>query len=422
MANAFTKQEQVMFDDMVEGFDDALIIGKLATLYNSGLSAEDMERARDQFWIPAPLIGSSFNGFDQTANFGDLTETQVPVSIGYHKSDPRKLSAKNLRNESVLKQWGKVARQKLASDVNFALFQTVALQGSVVVKRTGAATGYDDVSLADAALTEIGAPLADRAMVLSPRTANLMAGDLAKRGTFNGEVQNAYERATLGIDVAGFDVYKNDQSLALAVAGGGATTVNGANQYFTPKATVVDNLGVEQNVDNRYSDLVITAAAYANIKAGDAFAIAGVNSVHMISKQDTGQLQTFRVISKPAANTIRVAPAIISGQGATRPELEYQNVTATPANGAVITWLNTATAPLNPFFVRDALLLIPGSFSVDPEDGWQVMRARTDLGVGITYTRQGEINDLSVKARFDIDFGTSLTNPQLAGVELFNQV
>lgn len=421
MVNAFTKQEQIMFDDMVEGFDDALVIGKLATLYDLGMSPEQQERARDTFWIPAPLIGSSFNGFDQTANFGDLTETEVQVSIGYHKSDPRKLSAKNLRNQTVLTQWGKAARQKLASDVNYALFQTVALQGSIVVKRTGAATGYDDVSLADAAMTEIGVPMGDRAFVASPRTANLMAGDLAKRGTFNGAVQNAYERATLGVDVAGFGVYKNDQSLSLAVAGGGATTVNGANQYYVPKATVVDNLGVEQNVDNRYSDLVITAAAYANIKAGDAFTIAGVNSVHMISKQDTGQLQTFRVISKPAANTIRVAPAIISGQGATRPEVEYQNVTATPGNGATITWLNTATAPLNPFFVKDSLLLLPGSYSVDPDDGWQVMRARTDLGIGITYTRQGEINDLSVKARFDVDFGTALTNPQLAGVELFNQ-
>jgi hypothetical protein len=42
------------------------------------------------------------------------------------------------------------------------------------------------------------------------------------------------------------------------------------------------------------------------------------------------------------------------------------------------------------------------------------MRATTDLGVAITYTRQGEINDLSVKARWDVDFGTALTNPQMA--------
>jgi hypothetical protein len=409
-----------MFDDMVERFDDALIIGKLATKYPVP-AAEAMERAKDQFWIPAPMIGSTFNGFDQTSNFGSLTESEIAVSIGYHKSDPRLLSAKNLRNETVLKQWGKAARQKLASDINYALFQTVALQGSVVVKRTVAATGYDDVSLADAALTEIGAPLSDRAFVASPRTANLMAGDLAKRSTFSGAAQNAYERAQLGIDVAGFDVYKNDQSLSLAAATGGATTVNGANQYYTPVANAVDALGQTVNVDNRYSNLTITATTYANIKVGDAFTITGVNSVHMISKQDTGQLQTFRVVGKPSANVIQVAPAIISGQGATRPELEYQNVTATPANGATITWLNTVTAPLNPFFVRDTLLLLPGSFSVDPEDGWQTMRATTDLGISIQYTRQGQINDLSVKARFDIDFGTALTAPNMAGVELFNQ-
>jgi hypothetical protein len=146
-----------------------LIIGKLATLYPVP-GPEAMERAKDQFWIPAPLIGSTFNGFDQTANFGSLTETEIAVSIGFHKSDPRTLSSKNLRNSTVMTNWGKAARQKLASDINFALYQRVALEGSVVVKRTVAATGYDDVSLAEAALTEIGAPMSDRAFVPSPRT------------------------------------------------------------------------------------------------------------------------------------------------------------------------------------------------------------------------------------------------------------
>lgn len=420
MANAFTKQEQIMFDDMVANFDDQLIIAKEATVYDVP-DASEMERARDQFWIPAPMIGSTFSGFDQTANFGDLTETSIPVSIGYHRSDPRKFSSKNLRNESALRAWGKAARQKLASDVNFYLFQTVALQGSVTVKRTVSPTGYDDVSIADAALTEIGAPMQDRKMFLAPRVANLMAGNLAARNESTSRSSDAYSKARINSGIAGFDVFKNDQSIQLTAATGGAVTVNGANQYWVPKATTTDNLGVDQNVDNRYSDLIVTGGTYANIKAGDAFTIAGVNSVHLISKQDTGQLQTFRVISKPAANTIRIAPAIISGQGGTRPEVEYQNVTATPGSTAAITWLNTTTAPVNPFFVKDSLLLLPGSFSVDPEDGWQVMRARTDAGIGVTYTRQGEINDLSVKARFDIDFGTALTVPNLAGIELFNQ-
>lgn len=420
MANAFTKQEQVIFDEMIEGFDDALVIAKSARILDP-LGDEQMERASDRFWLPAPMISASYDGFDQTSNFGDMTETEVPVSIGYHKSVPNKFSAKNLRVESALREKARSAKQKLSSDINLALYNRVALEGSIFVKRTVAPTGFDDIALADAAMTEIGVPLGDRFYFAAPRVANGMAGDLAKRSTFTGEVQNAYERARIGIDIAGFDVRKNDQSIRLAAATGGASAVDGANQYWVPKATQTDSLGETLNIDNRYSDLLIEDGTYANIKAGDAFTIAGVNSVHLITKQDTGQLQTFRVISKPAANTIRVAPAIISGQGGTRPELEYQNVTATPADEAAITWLNTVTAEINPFFVKGSLLLVPGSFIVDPEDGWSVMRARTDLGVGITYTRQAEINDLSVKARWDIDFGTSLLNPQFAGAEMFNQ-
>jgi hypothetical protein len=422
MANAFTREEQVAFDNMLEGFDDALVIAKAATIDRTLMAAEAAERSGDRFWVPAPLISASYDGFDQTANFGDSTELSVPVTIGYHKSSPIKLSAKNLRNEGFLQNKARSAKQKLASDINLALYNTVALQGSIFVKRTVAPTGFDDVALADAAMTEAGVPMGDRFFFAAPRVANAMAGNLASRQTFSGDVKDAYERARLGVDIAGFDVYKNDQSIRLAAATGGVTTVNGANQYWTPKATSTAGTGEIANVDNRYSNLIVTAAVYANIKAGDAFTIAGVNSVHMITKQDTGQLQTFRVISKPAANTIQIAPAIISNGGGTRPELEYQNVSATPANGAAITWLNTAAAEMNPFFKKETLLLVPGSYTVDPDDGWQVMRATTDLGVAITYTRQGEINDLSVKARWDVDFGTALLNPQMAGVEMFNQV
>jgi hypothetical protein len=118
---------------------------------------------------------------------------------------------------------------------------------------------------------------------------------------------------------------------------------------------------------------------------------------------------------------IRIAPAIISNGGSTIAGKEYQNVTATPANGAALTWLNTTTAEVNPFFTRGSLLLVPGSFSVDPDVGWVTMRATTPIGIAVQYTRQGEINDLSVKARWDIDFGTSLLNPQMAGAMMFSQ-
>jgi hypothetical protein len=420
MANAFTRQEQAIFDEVLEGFDDALVAAKTATIFNP-LDAEEQARAGDRFWLPMPQIAASFDGFDQTSNFGDLTELSVPVSIGYHKVVPQKFSAKELRVESALRNRGVAAKQKLASDVNMAIFNTVALQGSVFVKRTVAPTGFDDIALADAAFSEVGVPMGDRVYLAAPRVANAMAGNLAARATDNSRDRDAYANARINSDIAGFDVIKNDQTVRLTAATGGAILVNGANQYLEPHATSTAATGEVGNVDNRYSDLVVDGGTYANIKAGDAFTIAGVNSVNMITKQDTGQLQTFRVISKPAANTIRIAPAIISNGGATRAGAELQNVTATPADNAALTWLNTTTAELNPFFMRGSLLLVPGTYAVDPEDGWQVMRAKTDLGIAITYTRQGEINDLSVKARWELDFGTALTNPQMAGVEMFGQ-
>lgn len=422
MPNNFTRQEQTIFDEVLEGFDAGLITAKAATVFNP-LDAQEQARAGDRFWLPMPQIAASYDGFDQTSNFGDLTELSVPVNIGFHKVVPQKFTSKDLRVESALRNRATAARQKLQSDVNMALFNTVALQGSVFSKRTVAPTGFDDIALADAQFSEIGVPMGDRVYLASPRVANSMAGNLASRATDNSRDRDAYANARINSDIAGFDVLKNDQTVRLAAAAGGAVTVGAAGQYHEPAATTTGANGEVGNVDNRYSNLVLTAAVgnYAGIKAGDAFTIAGVNSINAITKEDTGQLQTFRVISKPAANTIQIAPALISNGGNTRAGAEYKNVSATPAAGAAITWLNTTTAEINPFFMKGALLLVPGSYAVDPEDGWQVMRARTDLGIGITYTRQGEINDLSVKARWELDFGTSLTNPMMAGAQMFGQ-
>lgn len=419
MATSFTKQEQVMFDKVIEGFDDMLVISKAFDLYDP-LSAQEAVNAQDKFWVPAPMIGKSYDGFDQSANFDGLTQLNVPASVGYHKAIPKTLSSKNLRNTYAMEQFGRAAKQKLASDVNLACFNTAALYGSLVSARSGAATGFDDVADLDARMTRIGVPTDGRVAFYCPTDMNKMAGNLASRAEDSKRSRDAYEKALVNSDVAGFEVFKNDQEIRLAAATGGATAVNGANQRTVPAATVT-SAGVTENKDNRYTDLVVNGGTYANIKIGDAFTLNGVGEIHLITKQATGYSKTFRVIDKPAANTIRVWPAIVDAAEGSIASLEYANVTAGPGGTAAFTYLNTQAAPMNPFFRREALILIPGSYAVDPEDGWQVMRATTDLGVGITYTRQGAINDLSVKARWDLDFGTALLNPEMAGVQLFNQ-
>jgi len=418
MANGLTKQEIVMFDQMIDGFDDMLVIAKGAEKFPAP-AAQDMSRARDQFWIPAPMIGRSYTGTDATGHFGDVTQINVPVNVGNHEHAAKAFSTYDLRNEYVLNQWQKSVKQKLASDVNLSILNTAALLGGTFVKRTAAATGYDDVAECDARFTEIGVPTADRMAFFAPRVMNSMAGNLASRAEATSRSSNAYEKALVGSDIAGFETYKLDQSINLAAATGGAVTVNGANQRTVPAATLIDPTYGENNKDNRYTDLVVTGGTYANIKIGDAFTLTGVNSVHMITKGDTGQLKTFRVVGKPAANTIRIYPAIIFGT--TDAEVEYQSVTALPASGASLTWLNTTAAPLNTFFRKEAVLLVPGSFVVENGSGVISVSATTELGIQLIYTRSTSISTLAQNARFDIRWGTALTNPEMAGTVLFGQ-
>lgn len=418
MANSLTKQEIVMFDKLVDGFDDALVIAKGAETFPVP-NAQDMSRARDQFWIPAPMIGRSYSGTDATGHFGDVTQLNVPVNVGNHEHVAKSFTSYDLRNEYALNQWGKSAKQKLASDVNLSILNTVALQGANFIKRTGAATGFDDVAEADARFTEIGVPQGDRLAFFAPRVMNAMAGNLASRSEATSRSSNAYEKALVAEDIAGFQVYKLDQSINLAAATGGAVTVNGASQKTVPAATTSDATYGENNKDNRYTDLAVTGGTYANIKIGDAFTMPGVNSVNMITKQDTGQLQTFRVIGKPSAGVIRIYPAIIFGTSDA--EVEYQTVTALPVTTNALTWLNTTTAPMNTFFRKESLLLIPGSFVVENGSGVISVSATTELGIQVIYTRSTNINTLAQNARFDIRWGTALTNPQMAGTEMFGQ-
>ncbi|MEC6393362.1 P22 phage major capsid protein family protein [Acinetobacter pittii] len=417
MSNSFSKEERVAFEDMLEGFQDQLVLSKLVNKYR--MSDVEAERSNNTIWRPMPYIATSYDGMDQTGNFKDKTQLSVPATIGYKKSSPWILDAQELRDQLQENRLGDAAKQKLASDINLAVSKVASLQGTLVVKRTGAATGFDDVALADAIMNEQGIPMNDRRIALATRDYNSMAGDLAKRQNVVGKVQTAYDRAYIG-DVAGFDAFKLDYSERLGAATATGVTIGAANQFYVPKATSTAATGEVGNVDNRYQTITVAVTGGA-LKEGDAFTITGVESVHQITKQATGQLKTFRVVKVNSATSIVISPPIVSAQGASEAEKQYQNVSATPANGAVITMLNTATAYANPFWHRDAIELIPARYAVPTNAGAAVLRATTDQGIELVFQKQYDINTMKTKYRLDTMFGVVMVNPEMAGIELFNQ-
>lgn len=421
MANEFSKEEVVAFDKMLEGFEDGLIMSRNVSTFETNMQV--MERANDTIWRPSPYILSSYDGSDATANFKDVTQLSVPATIGYQKHVPLQLTQKQLRDQMQEGRLGKSAAQRLASDINVSVSNVAALQGTLVVKRTAAASGFDDIAQADSLMNEQGIMQGDRYVALSSRDYNSMANNLAGRQTLNGKTLTAYEKAYMG-ENAGFETYKLDYSYRLAAALGTTVTVNGANQYHTPVATSTATTGETSNVDNRYQNLTI-AVTSGTVAIGDCFTIAGVYAVHHITKQSTGQLKTFRVVDivsgAGGSGVVKISPAIVSNGGGTPAEAQYQNVDSTPADGAAITWLNTVAAPANPFWHKDSIEILPASLGIPSDSGAAVLRSTVDNGIEVVMQKFYDINTGLTKYRWDVLYGVANVNPEMNGIMLFSQ-
>lgn len=420
--NAFSKEERVAFETMLEGYQDALVMSRNVSIYRTDM--QDMERAKDIIWRPMPYILPSYTGMDQTANFNDKTQLSVPATIGFSSSVPWQMDAKELRDALQENRLGEAARQRVSSDINVSVLNVASLQGTLIVKRTAAASGFDDMAQAEAIMNEQGIAPEDRYSALSTRDYNGMASNLAGRGTMTGKPTTAYERAYVGM-VASFETYKLDYAVRLAAAAGVSVTVNGANQRYVPKATSVASSGEEGNVDNRYQLLAITVSS-GTVKVGDAFTIQGVNAVHHITKQDTGQLKTFTiqaiVTGAGGSGNVLISPPIIAADSApTQAEVQYKNVTATPINTAPITFLNTSAGYQNPFWHKNAMELLPARYSVPTDAGAAVLRGSTDQGLELVMCKWFDINTLKTKFRVDALWGVVMSNPQMAGRLLFSQ-
>lgn len=420
---SFSKEEVVMFEKALEGFQDGLVVSQLFSTFD----VDDItsERASDIIWRPQPYIVQSFAGNDASANFArNHTQLSVPISLGFQRHVPLILTARELRDPQQRDRLSKASMQRLASDINVACSDLAALSGTIFVKRTAAAAGFDDVAAIDTAMNRVGIQMDGRVAAYSSGDYNSMASNLAGRQTVSGIVQSAYERAMVP-PIAGIDLYKLDYAYRLTAAAGVSVTVNGANQRYVPRATSTAGTGEVSNVDNRYQNLTIGVVS-GTVKIGDAFTIAGVNEVHHITKADTGTLKTFRITAIVSggggAGVVQISPPIIAADSApVDAEVQYKNVTATPANGAAITFLNTAAASVNPFWHRSAFNVMPGRLSPQTDAGMAVMSGTTDQGLAVTMTRQGSINDLSTRYRFDALWGIGNMQPQMSGVEMFSQ-
>ena len=423
MANSFSKEEIVAFEDILEGFNDALILSKNINVYNT--NGVTMERARDTIWRPQPYIAQSFTrtvGSSISSNVSTMTQLSVPSTLGFSQCSAWQMDALELRDALQEGRLGDSAKQKLASDINLSVMDLAAAQGTLVVDVATAAGDYDDIALCDSIMNEQGVMAEDRYLALSSRDYNGMAGNLAvsTRSFTGNKSANAYERSYVG-PVAGFETYKLDYANRCA-ANAATVTINtlGAQAQYVPQATTTSTGGV-LNVDNRYQ--TVTVSTTTGVVAGDAFTIDGIEAVHHITKRSTGELKTFRVISVVNSTSMVISPPIIAATApATDAELQYKNVQLVAASSAApLNFLNVAASNINPFWRKDSIELLPGRYAVPDGAGVDVLRASTDQGIELVMTKKFDPLTFQTLYTLDTLYGVVMTNPEMAGILLFNQ-
>ena len=419
--NAFNKEEVVAFENVIQGFEDGLVMSQNVNVYGS--DGQLMERANDTIWRPQQYIsvgGDRVVGAAVSAK--GKTQLSVPATLGYQPNDVFDLDALEMRDALQEGRLGTASANYLASRINTAVATVATLQGTQVVAVSTAPGTYDNIASCDSLFNEQGIPGDQRYMALNSRDYNGMASNLAARQTMTGLPEGAYKNSYVG-RVAEFETFKLDIGRRIAAAGGGGSrtidTRSSAGNYWVPVATRTASTGEVSNVDNRYQ--TITVSSTSGAAAGDCFNILGIEAIHMIEKGSTGQLKTYRVISVDSSTTMTISPPIISNQGATDAEEAYQNCIVTPSATASIVWLNSDASGYNVFWRKPAIELLPGRYAVPAGQGAAVMRSSTKNGIEIVMTKRFDPDTFKTRFTFDCRFGVVMTAPEQCGVLLFSQ-
>jgi hypothetical protein len=415
MANDFATKVDIFFDQVVEGFEALNVSANNVSLYKP--SADALALSAQTFYRPMPLLTEVVDGRDMSSSYKDLIELTVPstLSESHLRNVPVQFVGTDLNNEHMLQRKAQAATIMLANKIDTIVANAIATKGTLAVINSGNIDTYDDAAEADALMLEQQAVRSMRCMLLHPRMAKNLAGNLAGRETMAGAPMSAYTRNQLPA-IGGFDTFRVDYGKTITGSSGSGYLVDGADQDYTPVAN--DANGVP--VDNRSQTLTVDTGS--NAAVGDVFTIADVYAVGHINKQSTGQLKTFRILAIDGADWT-ISPAIVAADGSAAAEKAYANVNTKPADNAEITILNTTTKPASVFYERDAVEIVHADFNTDEfsASGKSVRKATTDSGVQIVMMSDSNIDTLTAKYRMFVWANCEVLNPELAGIMLEGQ-
>lgn len=403
MANNFSNTSLVT-KIAVKEFLNALVMGeKVDRQWDSSF-----RKVGDTISIRRPVMFEAQTGSTLTSAT-EIQERSASLQLDTRKFVHFEISSQDmtLEVEEMTERYIRPAMEELAQIVETDIGGVYTQIGNFVGTPGTTPSGFLDVGAAKKALSRIGVPMSEMWCAFFDADASLALANGLK-GVFPQEIaRKAIEEAKIG-RYSRFDMYESN-SLPLHTVGvaTGTPLVDGGTQattYASSGAAWSQSL-VTKGWTNSQTGI---------LKAGDVITISGVNSVNRRTRQDTGQLQTFTVLSDANSGastgpaTLTISPPIITSG-------PYQTVTAQPANDAPIT-VKTGTGgssyPQNLAWHKNAITLAMAPLDL-PVDG-ATAAAESFKGISIRAVRQYDITNDKTIFRFDILYGIKAQNPDFA--------
>jgi hypothetical protein len=337
----------------------------------------------------------------RVAQVQDVLEGEVPVSIDKQKgvdveftSLEATLSLDDLLKDKV----AEAAMAQLATQIDLDLNDELLEFPNWVGTPGQLIDSPADFFKMPERMDELAIPAVGRIGILSPADRYALAGNILTTAAQAGSVaRNALEEARIP-GLAGIDAYTGQTVPTLVTGTRNATAaINGANQNVA-----------FSTVRNSFQQTLVLdgVGASKTIARGEVFTIANVFAVNPRTKATLPFLAQFvnlvAATSDGSGNvTLTIAnPIITSGA--------YQNVSAAPADDAVVTWMGTASTAYrqNASFHKSALKLVSARL-VRPASGECAFATDKDTGITIRYWRTSDgVNDTHLH-RWDVIYGTA---------------
>lgn len=249
--------------------------------------------------------------------------------------------------------------------------------------------------LAGAVLDTNSTPGSERKIVNDPYTDARATATLA--GLLNPvtELSKQYRTGQMKNGL-GFESWMRDQTVIKHTTGSASTAaVNTAGQT---------------------GNTLLVSAVTGTFAAGDIVTIDGVNAVNRITKADTGQLRQFVIIAATinGATQLAIYPAIVPAVGGNA--VQYQTVTASPADAAVVRQVAPASSVYrkNFAYAPEAITMATADLEL-PRGVHEAARDQYD-GISMRMVTAYNVSTDQFITRLDILYGYLYIRPEWAVV------